>query len=71
MLNRYFYIINGISHGTAMVSHEIDTDTMEGMRNADMVSVFLSVASGKRRGLKTGWLSHHLDLIAGISAATL
>ena len=32
-----------------MVSHEIDTDTMEGMRNADMVSVFLSVASGKVR----------------------
>ena len=34
-----------------MVCHEIDTDTMEGIRNADMVSVFLSVASGKvRRG---------------------
>jgi hypothetical protein len=32
-----------------MVCHEIDTDTMEGMRNADMVSVFLSVASGKVR----------------------
>ena len=32
-----------------MVSHEIDTDTMEGIRNADMVSVFLSEASGKVR----------------------
>ena len=40
-----------ILHGSAMVSHEIDTDTMQGMRSADMVSVFLSVASGKvRRG---------------------
>ena len=29
------------------VSDETKTDTMEGMRNADMVSVFLYVAAGK------------------------